>query len=155
MVFPRGYHITFGMYGARLHGSVKPHVDRDHNTYGEPFAPTDSAREQNARDRMKFDPVSLTLEQRTLVDKAIDDLCARYQWPIHTKAVQSDHVHVVLTANREGEPLREAIKAVASRALNRQYGKRPWWAEGGSSKYLWETEYFHAAIDYVRRQRDF
>jgi REP element-mobilizing transposase RayT len=104
---------------------------------------------------MKFDPVSLTLEQRRLVDRAIDDLCARYKWPVHTKAVQTDHVHVVLTANREGEPLREAIKAAASRALNREYGKRPWWAEGGSSKYLWETEYFHRAIDYVRRQRDF
>ena len=38
MGFPHGYHITFGTYGNRLHGSDKPHVDRDHNHYGEPFA---------------------------------------------------------------------------------------------------------------------
>lgn len=155
MVFPQGYHITFGTYGARLHGSSKPHVDRDHNEYGEPFAPTDASKEEAARDRMKFDPVSLTLEQRVLVESAIVDLCSRYSWPLHTMAAQTDHVHAVLTAPRDGPELREAIKSVASRVLNKQFGKRRWWAEGGSAKYLWETDYFHAAIKYVKDQRDF
>ena len=155
MVFPQGYHVTFGTYGARLHGSSKPHVDRDHNEYGQPLAPTDPAREEKARDRMKFDPVSLTLEQRTLVESAITDLCSRYDWPLHAMAAQSDHVHVVLSAPREGPQLRDAIKSVASRALNKEFGKCPWWAEGGSAKYLWETEYFRAAIKYVKDQRDF
>jgi REP element-mobilizing transposase RayT len=155
MVFPQGYHITFGTYGARLHGSSKPHVDCDHNEYGEPFAPTDPSREQASGERMKYDPVSLTVEQRVLVESAITDVCSRYSWPLHTLAAQSDHIHVVLTAPRDGPELREAIKAVASRALNKQFGKRRWWAEGGSAKYLWETDYFHAAIKYVKDQRDF
>lgn len=155
MVFPQGYHVTFGTYGARLHGSAKPHVDMDHNEYGQPLAPTDPNREEAARDRMKYDPVSLTVDQRILVENAIMGLCSRYSWPIHSMAAQSDHVHVVLIAPRDGPQLRDAIKSVASRALNKHFGKRRWWAEGGSAKYLWETDYFHAAIKYVKDQRDF
>lgn len=155
MLFPQGYHITFGAYGDRLPGTPKPHVDLDHNKYGEPLAPKNPVREHDCRERMSWDPVSLTLEQRKLVESAISDLCARYSWPIHAMAAQSDHVHVVLTANREGKQLRNALKAAASKALNKQYGARAWWVENGSTKYLWETDYFHAAIKYVSDQRDF
>ena len=79
----------------------------------------------------------------------------RIGWTIHAIAVQSDHVHVVITAARDGEQLRDALKAVASRALNKQFEKKTWWAEKGSAKYLWEKDYFVNAKDYVDRQRDF
>ncbi len=155
MRYPMGFHITWGTHGARVHGSDKPHVDRDHNEYGAPFAPADRAREEAARERMRGNPVSLTLEQRSVVEEAVRDVATRYGWTIHALAPQSDHTHVVITACREGEALREALKAVASKALNKQFGKRTWWAEGGSAKYLWERNYFENAVDYVRRQRDF
>lgn len=74
MLYPMGFHITWGTYGGRLHGSSKPHVDRDHNVYGEPFAPFDPSREQDARNRMREDPVSLTPDQRRAVERAIVDL---------------------------------------------------------------------------------
>ncbi|MGB7157883.1 MAG: transposase [Tepidisphaeraceae bacterium] len=104
---------------------------------------------------MNEDPVSLSPEQRRLVEEAIRDVAKRYGWTIHSIAVQSDHVHVVITAFREGEELRDALKAVASRALNKRFGKRDWWAEKGSAKYLWERRYFENARDYVGDQRDF
>jgi len=155
MLFPMAFHITWGTYGARLHGSSKPHVDRDHNEYGAPLAPADPDREKESRERMTSEPVKLTLEQRQLVEQAIRDVAARYGWVVHSIAVQSDHVHVVITAPREGQQLRDAVKAVASRALNKQFGARTWWAEKGSAKYLWERDYFENARDYVRDQRDF
>ena len=156
MGYPIAYHITWGTYGARLHGSGKPHVDRDHNVYGTPFAPTERAREEASRQRMSADPVSLTPDERQEVERAIRELAARYTWTIHALAAQSDHVHVVITAPRAGDPLREALKAVASRALNKRFGKRlHWWSENGSDKHLYEPEYFENAVDYVRRQRDF
>jgi hypothetical protein len=95
MGFPYGYHITFATYGNRLHGSNKPHVDRDHNQYGQPLAPTDPEREDAQRRRMKQDPVRLTPEQRVVVERAIRDLAGRYRWPVHAFASQSDHTHVV------------------------------------------------------------
>jgi len=54
-----------------------------------------------------------------------------------------------------GAQLRDALKAVASRALNKQFGTKTWWAEKGSAKYLWERDYFENARDYVADQRDF
>ena len=154
-MFPTGYHITWGTDGGRLHGASKPHVDRDHNEYGTPFAPADPGREQDAKSRMREDPVSLTIEQRNIVEEAVLEVAQRYGWTVHAIAFQTDHNHVVITAPREGEALREALKAVACRALNKIFGKRTWWAEGGSAKYLWERDYFHNAVGYVRDQRDF
>lgn len=130
-------------------------MDRDHDEYGSPFAPADPAREQDARDRMCDDPVSLMPEHRWLVEDSIREVASRYGWTIHAMAIQTNHDHVVITACRDGEALRDALKAVASRALNKRFGKRAWWAEGGSAKYLWEREYFFNAVGYVQRQRDF
>ena len=152
--YPMGFHITWGTKGARLHGSSKPHVDRNHNEYGTHFAPTDPTREAESRSRMNDAPVSLSPDQRKAV-YAIHDVARRYRWTVHSTAVQSDHVHVIITACREGEELRDALKAVASRALNKRFGKRDWWAEKGSAKYLSERDYFENARNYVGRQRDF
>lgn len=129
MRYPMGLHITWGTYGTRLHGCSRPHVDREHN--GTPFAPSDAQREQESRDRMTQEPVFLTIAQRHAVEDAIREVAARYGWTIHSIAVQSDHVHVVITAFREGERLRDALKAVASRALNKRFEKRTWRAEKG------------------------
>jgi REP element-mobilizing transposase RayT len=155
MLYPRAYHITWGTYGARLHGSDRPHVDRDHNEYGTPFAPADLEKEESARHRMTQSPVTLSPQQRKEVEQAIRDFAARFGFTIHAIAIQTDHSHVVITADRVGDELREALKACASRALNKTYGKRKWWAENGSTKWLWELDYFENATDYVARQRDF
>jgi REP element-mobilizing transposase RayT len=104
---------------------------------------------------MKFDPCRLTIKQRMCVEEAIRELASRYRWTIHALAVQSDHPHVVITAPRAGDQLREALKAVATRALNKRFGQRRWWAEGGSRKYIWDDEYLARAIRYDLDQRDF
>ncbi len=155
MVYPKAYHITFGTYMSRPPGSGRPHIDKDHNQYGEPFAPTDPEKEKWARENVKESPVELTLEQRKCVETAIADLANRYSWVIFAICAAFDHVHVVIGAPREGTQLRDAVKAVASKWLNKQFGKRTWWAEGGSAKYLWEPDYFDNAVDYVTRQRRF
>lgn len=155
MRYPMAYHITWGTYGARLPGSSKPYVDRGHNEYETPLPKPDPAREQAARDRMRGEPVALTLEQRQETERALEDVARRYNWTIHTKAAQSDHVHVVITAIRDGEQLRDALKACACRALNKKFGAQQWWAEKGSCRYLWERSYFINAKNYVEGQRDF
>ena len=85
---------------------------------------------------------------------AARELAGRYDCTIHAIAIQTDHAHIVISAPRDGEPLREAIKAVATKWLNRQFEKRKWWAEGGSCKYLYEDPYFENAAKYVRGQRE-
>jgi REP element-mobilizing transposase RayT len=152
---PLAYHLTWGTHGARLHGSERPHVDNEHNEFGTPFPPADAEREDAARRRLIGDPVSLTLEQRKEVEAAIHDLAQRYHWAVHAIAIQADHGHVVITAPRVGNELRDALKAVASKCLNRKFARKTWWAEGGSAKYIWTEEYLGSAAKYVRDQRDF
>lgn len=154
-LYPQAYHITWGTYGARLPGSRKPHVDKAHIEYKTPLAPPDPQKEHESREIMSQNPVRLTLEQRHCVEQAIVEVARRFEWTVHAIAPQSDHVHVVVTAMRDGDALREALKAAASRFLNKIFGKQKWWAEGGSDKHLWERRYFENAIDYVRNQRDF
>jgi REP element-mobilizing transposase RayT len=104
---------------------------------------------------MEEDPVWLTLEQGKVVEEAVRDVARRYDWTIHAMASQSDHTHVVITACRKGRELRDALKACATRALNKTFGKRTWWSECGSARYLWEQPYFENSVSYVREQREF
>jgi REP element-mobilizing transposase RayT len=154
-LYPMGFHVTWGTYGARLTGGDRPFVDRWHNEYGAPLPRADPARQDAARDRMKEDPVHLTIEQRQAVEHAVRELARRYRWPLHAMAAQSDHTHVVVAAARDGEQLRDALKATATRLLNQMFERRTWWAEGGSAKYLWERKYFDNTVRYVNGQRDF
>ncbi len=151
---PLAFHITIGTYGARLHGCDRPHVDLSHNTYGEPLAPANGFRADEARARMTHDAVEMSVEQRREVEAAIRDVAARYGWVIHAMASKVDHTHVVVTADREGQALRDAIKAVASRWLNKRFAPRPWWAENGSVKHIWDDGYLGRATKYVNDQRD-
>jgi REP element-mobilizing transposase RayT len=152
---PLACHLTWGTHGARLHGSDRPHVDKEHNEFGAPFPEADRQREDAARARMVGEPVSLTIEQRREVEAAIHDLAQRYDWLIHATAIQADHGHVVITAPRVGNELRDALKAVASKWLNRKFERKTWWAEGGSAKYIWTEDYLAGAAKYVRDQREF
>src|SRR5687768_9566984 len=131
MLFPQGYHITWGTYGARLPGSTKPHVTKKQNVYGTPLPETDAYLEDVARFNMVQPAVRLTLGQRRDVEQSIVEVAERYRWTIHAVAPQTDHVHVVITAPRIGIELRDAIKACSTRLLNERYRKQRWWARGG------------------------
>jgi hypothetical protein len=62
------WHITFGTYGTRLHGSVAPTVDKQHNILGDPFLPRNSYREQAAREKLKFAPIYFSVAQRVFIE---------------------------------------------------------------------------------------
>ena len=151
--YPQAYHITFGTFLARPPGSERPHVDRHHNGYRQSLAPADPAREQRSREIAAGKAIRLTVEQRKTTEEAIRDLAGRDGWRIYAIAPMTDHVHVVLGAPRAGEQLRDAVKAAATKALNKRFGKRTWWAAGGSAKYLWERDYFLNAVSYVEGQQ--
>jgi REP element-mobilizing transposase RayT len=149
VIFPQGYHITWGTYGARLPGCDRPHVTRDQNEYGTPLPLPDPHLEELAENNLVQPPVRLSIEQRREVEDAVLAASRRYEWTVHTLAAQSDHVHVVITAMRVGDELRDALKACATRALNARYAKQKWWARDGSCRYLWERDYFLNCVNYV------
>ena len=113
------YFITFSTYGTWLPGSVKGSVDRAHNVYDTPLLPSDPAMEQQARQTAKQPPYVLGDIERELVCQAVVTLSAERGWNLLAAHVRSNHVHVVIQADRDPGRLMSDLKARASRDLTR------------------------------------
>ncbi|MBY0507541.1 MAG: hypothetical protein K2X03_26745 [Bryobacteraceae bacterium] len=72
-------------------------------------------------------------------------------WPLMAADVRSAHVHVVLGCASSVERILAALKAAATRSLNRADGQlnRRRWSRGGSVRPLRTPEAVTAAIRYV------
>ena len=60
----------------------------------------------------------------------------------------ADHVHVLLTAEADGDAARKWFKRWLGEAMS---AKRP--PEGGSVKWVWDRDYFEDVFDYLNRKR--
>ncbi len=98
---------------------------------------------------MKHPPYVLDEMKRKIVFEAIREVCTYREWNLLATHVRSNHVHVVLDADRSPELVMNAFKCYASRALNRCEPSRPRWARHGSTRYLWNAEHVSAAVGYV------
>jgi REP element-mobilizing transposase RayT len=154
------WHLTFGTYGARLHGDGRPTVDRDHNQRGEPFVKHDPDRAKAERDKMRGNPVRLAAPQRAFVEAVIPDICKRGGWTYRVCAApdDEDHVHVLLDADPSIDPdaILKWLKRWLGEALTARWGKAisgTWWAKGGSTPPVDNEQYLNNAYHYIRRQR--
>jgi REP element-mobilizing transposase RayT len=150
---PLAYFLTFSTYGNWLHGAAKEEgsVDRKHNAYGEPFLPPDPARERAAACRMAHPPYILSATARVVARDAIVKLCSERGWFLSALHVRTNHVHAVVSAEREPERLMSDLKARASRELSRlridAHGRR--WTRHGSTRYLFDEASVAAAVAYT------
>ncbi len=154
--WPRAFHITFGTYGTRLHGDERCTVDRSLNRPGDPIVGrTDDWRRFEAA-RLKHPPVVLTWEQRRLVEAELPAIAERGGWELYACAAGADHVHALLSTNREPKPVRQWLKRWLGEALSSRW-PRPvgatWWAECGSIKWVWDQQYLENVYAYVLAQR--
>lgn len=149
---PIAYFITFRCYGTWLHGDERESVDPSHNSWGEPRLLPNPARESSARNRQSQQQVLLTSAMRQVVDTAIREMC---NYRLHEINARSNHVHFVITADRDPEFVMNSAKSYATRALNDRKliskGTKPW-ARHGSTVYLWDEDELLRACEYVRNQ---
>jgi hypothetical protein len=152
------WHITFGIYGARLHGSIAPTVDKQHNQHPEPFLPRDLHRVESDRERMKFAARYFTIEQRLFVEAELMNICDRGGWTHRTGAAGTDHVHLLCDAVPEvhGEKVRRLLKRWLGQALSERWPLpqgATWWAEEGSNIAIHDEKYLNNCYSYIHRQR--
>ena len=152
------WHITFGTYGARLHGDSRPTVHRSRNQLGQAFEPEDKTRKSSQKSHLFGGPVRFTPEQQAFVEATLPAICERGGWQLHACAAGVDHVHVVVgaAADVHGERVQQWMKRWLSDALNKQWPDTThprWWTKGGSNKAIKEEAYLKNAIAYVVRQR--
>jgi REP element-mobilizing transposase RayT len=148
------YFITFTTYGTWLHGSAKGKgsVDRAHNVHGTPFLESHVQREQAARNAMVQPPYVMGKQERDIVCQAIVELARERGWKLLAVHVRTNHVHVVISAERDPGRLMSDLKARASRSLTRagfDSAERRRWTRHGSTLHLFRDEEVAAKIRYT------
>jgi REP element-mobilizing transposase RayT len=148
------YFITFTTYGTWLHGTDKGlgSVDDDHNRYGSPFVTPDAARVAAEQQRMVDEIYFLDAERREVVRDAIVAVAHDKGWRLWAVHVRSNHVHVVISAEREPGRLMSDLKARASAALTKagfESSTRRRWTRHGSTRHVFNEDSLAERIDYT------
>ena len=150
---PLGYLITFRTYGTWLPGDERGSIDRYNNVYCGPLVPPNPILEQQARSKLKSEPLILNAIKRQAIRDAIVEVCENRDWLLRAINVRTNHAHTVVSIGLV-KPRRalNAFKAYGTRKLRErglwEYEHSPW-AERGSKRWLWtETSIFNAC-DYA------
>jgi len=153
------YHITWTTYGTWLPGDARGWVKR--RVWG--IQAPDQNVEQQAKTLMAESAVLLTPDQRALVEQTIADHCRIRGWTLHAVNARTNHVHVVVTADRDHDDVRDQFKAWCSQRLSDQAGlrqrvakkagRRHWFTEGGDTELIDSEEYLQSAITYVTERQ--
>jgi REP element-mobilizing transposase RayT len=149
---PLAYFISFRTYGTWLHGDKRGSIDRFHNAYRSPYVrQNENWRSYNER-RLKAKPLILRAQQRRSVQAAIRETCNVRKWLLLAINVRTNHIHTVVSANRNADLVLNAFKANATRQLRSaglwRHAFSPW-ADKGSKRRLWNEQSVAKAIDYV------
>jgi hypothetical protein len=144
---------TWTSYGSRLPGDLRGWFER-----GRGWQLGDARRELQAALLMTEDALVLDDEQRRIVEKTIVDHCRIRGWELHAVNCRTNHVHVVVTANREIKVVRQQFMAWCTRKLKDRErtlnsGKplrESWWTDRGWDEYLDDAESLANVIAYTR-----
>ena len=102
--------ITFRAFGTWLHGDLRGSVDRFHNRYGSPLIPPNQRwRHYNER-ALKRPPVKSTARRPAAIETAIRETCKTRKWRLWAINARTNHVHSVVTANRNADIVLNAFK---------------------------------------------
>jgi REP element-mobilizing transposase RayT len=154
---PLAFFFTWTTYGTWLPGDERGWV-RFHKGHQMPDPP----RKLEAMARMTEDACRLDDEERQLVERTVAEHCAVRGWTLHAVNCRSNHVHVVVAANRTPSEMRRQLKAWTARKLKELAGRRAenakprenWWTERGSKRQIFDEEGLESAIAYVRDGQD-
>jgi REP element-mobilizing transposase RayT len=149
---PLAYFISFRTYGTWLHGDERGSINRFHNQYHSSYIRPNANWQRYNKRNLKCPPVTLNAEQREAVGKAIQETCEIRKWWLRAINVRTNHIHTVVTAEKDPSLVLNAFKANATRQLRED---RLWshefspWADRGSKRWLWSERSVARAIDYV------
>ena len=149
----KGFLITFRCYGTWLHGDDRGSVDRRYsNRFGTPKIAPDPEKVSTKARQMKSEPFRLNARARTVVKKAIREVCRFRGYTLYSLNVRTNHIHLVVGNSGAPERMMDAFKAYATRVLRTAgllaEGEKAW-SRHGSTRYLWTDEHVSEAVEYV------
>ena len=149
---PLAYLMSFRTYGTWLHGDNRGSTSRKQNKYGTPRIAANPPLRRAECEQLKHPPIKLDRRQRPVVEQAVREVCTHRGYWLRAINVRTNHVHTVVSAAIDPEPILQAFQAYATRKL-RQAGLlrddvKPW-TRHGSTPYLWKERHVERAMDYV------
>jgi len=156
--FPLAYLITFRCYGTWLHGDDRGSFRRSSNVIRRVVrVPPRPGLKQAEAEQLRHAPIRLNKRQRSVVEKAVRDVCLHRKYLLRAIHVRTNHVHSVVSAMLAPEPILDAFKSYATRALRHEKligtDIKPW-ARHGSTIYLWKEDDVAKAVAYVLLGQD-
>jgi hypothetical protein len=109
---PLAFFLTWPTYGTWLPGDEWGWVEYRHG-----FQLPDPVRKLEAQARISEDACVLDEEQRRLVETTIAEHCQIRGWKLHAVNCRSNHLHVVVSADRHPDEIRRQFKAWCTRRL--------------------------------------
>ena len=116
---PFAYLITFRCYGTWLHGDARGSMDPKHHVCGAAKVAASQPFENSNRKQLKHAPVILDVRQHKVVEAAVRGVCDYRSYILRALNARTNHVHCVVSAMCKPEPILDALKAYATRALRR------------------------------------
>ena len=104
--------------------------------------------------RMREPTYLLDAPRRQIVLNTVKEVCNYRGWVLLAAHVRTNHVHLVMHANKLPEKIMNTIKFYSSRRLNAANldgGRINRWSRHGSMRYLWKEAAVESAIHYVNQ----
>jgi REP element-mobilizing transposase RayT len=108
--------------------------------------------ERHNEQRLRATPLILGPRERSAVQKALRETCNIRKWSLQAINVRTNHIHTVVSADRNADLVLNAFKANATRQLRQQglwNNEFSPWAAKGSRRRLWNEKSVASAVDYV------
>ena len=149
---PLTYFITWTTYGTWLPGDARGWRKKSQGTQQpQPLL------EQWCRRQMNEAPVLLDDLQRQKVEAVYRQHCAIRGWVLHAISVRTNHVHVVVTADKPPKTVRDQLKANATRVLRSEphaVVSESIWTRGGDSEIVDGEGDLERVVFYVNDAQD-
>jgi REP element-mobilizing transposase RayT len=142
-----GYFITWTTYGTWMPGDPRGWRKR----IGGPQLPC-PLLENWCKKQMKGDAVLLRQIDRETVDDACREHCQHRGWDLKAVNARSNHVHVVVIADKNPQKVRDQLKANCTRRLRSQpqpLVQVKTWTKGGDCEVLESDDDLFEAVVYV------
>ena len=152
MTDPLTYFITWTTYGSWLPGDA-----RGWRKTGKGQQLPQPLLEEWCRSRMTENPVLLNVAQRLRVEAVCRKHATIRGWVLHAVSARSNHVHVVVSADKKPELVRDQFKANASRVLREEpepITNETVWTRGGDCEIVDGQENLERVVQYVTEAQD-
>ncbi|MGI9456927.1 MAG: hypothetical protein ACR2NU_10215 [Aeoliella sp.] len=138
------YLFTYHPYGSWLPDRNQGYVRR-----GQGIQKPDASMMCLYQDSMKGNPITLASGHQRAIIRSVIESQQKQRFEAYFVATEPTHAHILLSwkDDRRVVKMRGLVKGSLTRALNKEFIRREWFAEGGSRKRVRDRTHFEYLVE--------